>query len=299
MLDHLPIELLSHVVGLGAPIDYTPSFYLKCCWFLRSVCLVSTHMRDVAQPMLVEVSVVKWKEDAEQLGEDDKNGRAKASQVKLLVLEQTYYRSWVPVPSLFVQCMNVVALRLIDMGQFDLDWLAPLSKLRHFICRGELTFLHPPTNTIFLNLVKLSLCANPVDVALFTDFPRARFFSQLEVLVFDMANHWSKSMYTMSASSTVVDCHISSVAAKFSSATELPPVLRLYHSKPGETLSQHTVYRDAESMMTILSSADSAAPSSVRILIPSTSGPLSPRRQPSRVLSRLYKHWVPSLTRQS
>ncbi|GAA5864824.1 hypothetical protein JCM8547_009243 [Rhodosporidiobolus lusitaniae] len=131
MIDRLPTELLSHIVGLGAPLDYTPSFYLERRQLLRDVCLVSKRMRDVAQPMLAEVYVVKTKTDVERLEEVDEQGKLTASKIKVLVLERK--STWDAVAGfeirreLFVACTGVTELRPVHTGDIDLDWLAPLS----------------------------------------------------------------------------------------------------------------------------------------------------------------------------
>ncbi|GAA5864784.1 hypothetical protein JCM8547_009232 [Rhodosporidiobolus lusitaniae] len=136
MLDRLPTELLSHIVGLAAPLDYTPSFYLERRQFLRNACLVLKRMRDGAQPMPVEVYEVKSEEDAERLEETDEEGRSRtrASQVKLLVVNgwdcvDPSLSDLLDLPNIFAICRGLVELRILAAGTVDLDWLAALTAL--------------------------------------------------------------------------------------------------------------------------------------------------------------------------
>ncbi|GAA5875373.1 hypothetical protein JCM8547_003218 [Rhodosporidiobolus lusitaniae] len=236
MLDRFPTELLSHVVGLGAPLDYTPFFYLERREFLRNLCLVSKRMRDVEQPMLAEVYVVKSKEDAKQLKDvDDEEGRTRASKVKLLVL------NW--------KTSN-----------------AATRDLRHLISHGRRTRLQSTATTTFPDLAEFSACVARFDPAFLATFlsvsmtPSLRAFGlvladgknvqlvgsilqrvsaslgSLDIVVLDTANQWSMDVYRMSPSTTVVDCQTSFVDEQLSSSAEIPLVLRLFDLQPHDTL---------------------------------------------------------------
>ncbi|GAA5864817.1 hypothetical protein JCM8547_009241 [Rhodosporidiobolus lusitaniae] len=188
MLDRLPNELLSHVVGLGAPLDYAPSFYLERRQFLRDICLVSKRMRDVAQPMLFEVYEVKMEDNAKWLEEVDNEGRTRASKVKLLVPKHLYLSgdpatNAVLLQGLLVQCAAVVELRLIDAGDIDLDWLAPLTHLRHLISQDERTRLQSTATTTFPNLLEFSACLVRLKPALLTTFPSPSTAPSFQTLV--------------------------------------------------------------------------------------------------------------------
>ncbi|GAA5849225.1 hypothetical protein JCM8547_006484 [Rhodosporidiobolus lusitaniae] len=126
MLDRLPVELLSHIVALAAPVEYTVSYYFERRQFLYNVCLVSKRMRAVAQPMLVEVFEVFFEEHMQWLDEIDEKGRSRASGVKLLVLRGTSYDSFfltkkVDVRRILERCSRVIEVRVLDAGEIVLD----------------------------------------------------------------------------------------------------------------------------------------------------------------------------------
>ncbi|BGP15189.1 hypothetical protein JCM10213_000861 [Rhodosporidiobolus nylandii] len=134
MLDRLPVELLQHILRLAAPLDYTPELYEERRANLRSCCLVSQRMRELAQPMLLEVSEVKTDEDIEAL---ETNGRGK--QVKLLAYRRVRQRSSSRIYALsehadrlrrvLAACHLVRDVRYFD-PVVDLNLLAPLSVRR-------------------------------------------------------------------------------------------------------------------------------------------------------------------------
>ncbi|GAA5902313.1 hypothetical protein JCM6882_000499 [Rhodosporidiobolus microsporus] len=81
MLDRFPVELLSHVLRLAAPLEYTPDKYRERRELLRRLCLVCKRVRDVAQPMLSEVFAVKEGEERADGGR-----LSRSSEVKILVI---------------------------------------------------------------------------------------------------------------------------------------------------------------------------------------------------------------------
>jgi hypothetical protein len=122
MLDQLPTELLLPTLELAAPLDYSPSFDLERRELLRNCCLVSKRVCAMAQPMLVEVYCVSSAEDVQilQAGEGINN---KGSVVKLLILAHEYSASLYEVSAALRLCPNIVELRMLDVPDFDFDWL--------------------------------------------------------------------------------------------------------------------------------------------------------------------------------
>ncbi|GAA5849263.1 hypothetical protein JCM8547_006496 [Rhodosporidiobolus lusitaniae] len=114
MLDRLPTELPSHIVGLAAPLDYTPSFYPERRQFLRNACL----------------------KDAERLEEADEQGRSAASKVKLLVLRGIsrdcfFLSEKVDFRPMLELCTSIIEVRVLNAGEIDLDCLPPFLRYYH------------------------------------------------------------------------------------------------------------------------------------------------------------------------
>ncbi|BGP15227.1 hypothetical protein JCM10213_000821 [Rhodosporidiobolus nylandii] len=132
MLDRLPLELLDHILHFAAPLDYTPDLYKERRATLRSCCLVSRTMRELAQPMLPEVFAARTKKDVQMLETD---GRGK--QVKLLACNGEHWiRESKDEPGwqrgTMAACPHVRDLRLFG-ADLNLELLAPLSALRRLV----------------------------------------------------------------------------------------------------------------------------------------------------------------------
>jgi hypothetical protein len=55
MLLSLPNELIERTIRLSLPDEITSSNYVERQTILRNLCIVSSHLRDIAQPILEEV----------------------------------------------------------------------------------------------------------------------------------------------------------------------------------------------------------------------------------------------------
>ncbi|GAA6039119.1 hypothetical protein JCM8097_005335 [Rhodosporidiobolus ruineniae] len=152
----LPPELVTAILRRAAPLDYSPSSYKIRRATLRSCSLVSRTFRDVAQPMLGEVFEVGGQEDVDLLAVEEKEGKARGSLVKLLVLRGEEGYGLVCDKKLALErCPNVVDLRLSHAGDFELDWLVSLSSLRRLVISN--TTLDPPSSgTSLPSIIELS-----------------------------------------------------------------------------------------------------------------------------------------------
>ncbi|GAA5849353.1 hypothetical protein JCM8547_006522 [Rhodosporidiobolus lusitaniae] len=276
-----PTELLSHVVGLGAPIDYTPSFYRERRQFLRDVCRVSKRMRAVTQPMLVEVYVVKTKGDVKPLEEIDEEGCSRASKVKLLVLNGSPDLPAAGVSitdGLFTGFAAVVELRLVDAGDIDLDWLAPLtrapipflpeeSKLLTVVDQSSATSFPSSATTPALRAFGLTTASGEVDGLSPSLVQSASFLQRLDVFNLDMADEWPDEIYAISPSNTLLDCRTSDVSWRFETPAAVPPILRLFHLVRFNDVSTIHAKKPVSDIVRLLGPADAANSSSLRILI--------------------------------
>jgi hypothetical protein len=144
MLDRLPPELLLRVLELAAPLDYTPTFYLERRALLRSCCLVSQTLRDLAQPMLPDVYLAESKGQVEYLKsvEDE----AWAGSIRLLVvnghagprLPEKPGRTYLGIRGLFRRLPRLLELRLLEVEEVDLHELAPLAGTQVLTPREQL-----------------------------------------------------------------------------------------------------------------------------------------------------------------
>jgi hypothetical protein len=128
MRDRLPVELLSHILHLAAPLDYSPSFDLERRSLLSNYSLVSKRICDVAQPILNEVLVVRKLHEAGKLTLDER-GRRNAQKVKLLVLRdigQDQRKSKLRLNALFGFFSRVQEVRVLGLFSFQFDWLGTL-----------------------------------------------------------------------------------------------------------------------------------------------------------------------------
>lgn len=133
MLDRLPTELLIRTLELAAPLDYTPSFYLKRRELLRNLCLVSKRVCSVVQPMLPEVFRVEAQEDAQVL-EVEVDGKKRGDAVKVLVFNglndqnEDYdgYGNAIELAAVISLVPSVFDFRLHGNGVHDLSLLTAL-----------------------------------------------------------------------------------------------------------------------------------------------------------------------------
>ncbi|GAA5865500.1 hypothetical protein JCM8547_001266 [Rhodosporidiobolus lusitaniae] len=106
MLDRLPVEVVSRILKLGAPVGYTPSLYKERRRDIASWCLVSKLFCARAQPLLVEIF-----------------------EVKLLALEDVEWSSEgeggrvFPDNALLVFFPKLTELRVVTASMFLLNWL--------------------------------------------------------------------------------------------------------------------------------------------------------------------------------
>ncbi|GAA5860521.1 hypothetical protein JCM8547_000329 [Rhodosporidiobolus lusitaniae] len=194
-MDRFPAELVIHILQLAAPPEFHPRLYRSRQRTLRSLCLVSKRLRDLAQPMLAQVVHVKCSETSRSLGVVE-NGETRASRVIVLVVERYeltvsfvthaqamltsiaaalgvggLLRGPVELPQLLMFCSNLVELSIVDVSLFDFAWLRPLSHLRRLqvVKHPTNTLASPPVDLVLPSLVELSVRgAQPIlDAAFF------------------------------------------------------------------------------------------------------------------------------------
>ncbi|GAA6029583.1 hypothetical protein JCM8097_000949 [Rhodosporidiobolus ruineniae] len=168
MLDRLPVELVRLVLDHLAPLDYTRERYKDRRSDLRSCCLINRTLRPLAQPLLVEVFEVRTEKDASQLATADKGSR-----VKLLVLvgtEEDPLSDSVDLVTAVASCPCISELRILEAGEFELDWLNSLPRLQHFIVVG-CELVRPSQSSTFPSLLEISICGASLPDAFFDFLP--------------------------------------------------------------------------------------------------------------------------------
>ncbi|GAA5902346.1 hypothetical protein JCM6882_000507 [Rhodosporidiobolus microsporus] len=253
MLDRLPVELLSHILRLAAPLEYTPDKYRERRELLRRLCLVCKRVMDVAQPMLPQVFTFQREADEAHLREGDP---ARGQSVRLLKLHE-HYRESCPVEATLGACRNVVDLRLSFLMDFNLGLLADLKNLRHLTTM----YTNPtcPPNLVLPNLVSAALAGRAVQTPFFETFltstrlPSLRSLSielssgdsrlygtrklpsfplsllrQLDDLIVGASDIPLADLSTLEPAPVLVDCHWMELYALCSDPSPLPPALRLY-----------------------------------------------------------------------
>ncbi|GAA5909038.1 hypothetical protein JCM6882_004975 [Rhodosporidiobolus microsporus] len=86
MLDRLPTELLSNILGLAAPLDFRQWGYRERTETLTSCSLVNRRLRAIAQPMLWEVVRFEGDVSGEKARKAKEHGRLARSTRMLVVL---------------------------------------------------------------------------------------------------------------------------------------------------------------------------------------------------------------------
>ncbi|GAA5855703.1 hypothetical protein JCM8547_001650 [Rhodosporidiobolus lusitaniae] len=140
MLDRLPTELVTYITQLAAPPDYTPSFYRERRAFLRTCCLVSKTLCQIAHPMLLEVLEVRDNGEESALGmvEEKLGGETRGNFVKLLALYGNHGRE-MGVESLSCiacDCPNMVEIRIFGHYELFLSNLAWALYLQRIVIFG-------------------------------------------------------------------------------------------------------------------------------------------------------------------
>ncbi|GAA5902316.1 hypothetical protein JCM6882_000500 [Rhodosporidiobolus microsporus] len=180
-LDTLPVELLSHIVQLAAPLEYTEDKYRERRELLRRLCLVCKLTRDVAQPMLPEVFEVRMEPDDAPLCE-------RGQSVRVLVLNECYDAPC-PAEVALGACRNVVDLRLLFLEDFDLGLLAELKNLRHLLASA--TSLTCPPNLVLPNLLTLALASPELRTSVLEDVVTSTCLPSLHSLAIDLTSDTS------------------------------------------------------------------------------------------------------------
>ncbi|BGP15124.1 hypothetical protein JCM10213_006543 [Rhodosporidiobolus nylandii] len=156
MLDRLPIELLSLVLRLATPLDYSPELYKERRETLRNCCLVSRRMRELAQPMLPEVFEAT-KEEVALLSAHD----GKAECVRLLVMHASGVTAEM-VARQIMACPRLTELRITRHdAKLELGVLSGLPSLRSLVL-GSVR-IHPTPLTPLRSLTELSLCGSYIN----------------------------------------------------------------------------------------------------------------------------------------
>ncbi|BGP15100.1 hypothetical protein JCM10213v2_003055 [Rhodosporidiobolus nylandii] len=241
MLDRLPVELLSLVLRLAAPLDYTPELYKERRATLRSCCLVSRPLRELAQPMLAEVAAVRNQKDVKELAVE-REGRSIHEAVELLAvhkIEETVS----PGPEF---CPRVTELRFYKVGGVGLDnlgttygnFMPVFPNLVELSLGGVivppdvldslLSLQHTPSLRI-LGITSVQLPNDTSDIYL-PEFPD-ELLSRLDILGLDLEDGWQDVQLQQLRSKTtlLVDCELgeSSMAANVFFQS-LPLFVRFY-----------------------------------------------------------------------
>ncbi|GAA5869353.1 hypothetical protein JCM8547_008651 [Rhodosporidiobolus lusitaniae] len=90
MLDSLPTELVEHVVRLAVSSSFLPHLYHDRLAALTSLCLTSSKLRIVAQPILLEVVQLKSCEAVESFLEVVEADKALGARVRSVRAEGRY-----------------------------------------------------------------------------------------------------------------------------------------------------------------------------------------------------------------
>ncbi|GAA5896776.1 hypothetical protein JCM6882_005032 [Rhodosporidiobolus microsporus] len=188
MLDRLPVELLSHILRLAAPLEYTPDKYRERRELLRQCCLVCKRVRDVAQPMLPEVFAIRKEPDDVHLRQGEP---ARGQLVRVLALNESSALPC-PIAAALRACKNVVDLRVLLVGDLDLGCLADLKNLRHLVISS--TGLTCPTDFVLPNLLSLALATSD-DLQTASDLEdllTSKRLPSLRSLAIDLTSEWSE-----------------------------------------------------------------------------------------------------------
>ncbi|GAA5902240.1 hypothetical protein JCM6882_000482 [Rhodosporidiobolus microsporus] len=250
MLDRLPVELLSHVLRLAAPLEYTPDKYRERRELLRQCCLVCKRVRDIAQPMLPEVYRVRTKEDEERLVGPNGGPGITRSKVKVLAVSDGD-----PIPGLSSASYSYLSdLRLLRCRDFSLNVLSQVPGLRRLvICDSAFTASQPCALTALVELSLLDGSARGIEhPTLFTStyLPNLRalaltissddwcegervlpplpptFLNQLEVLGVDVGDITMQDLPSLSPAPVLVDAS-TTLLFHFDHTAPLPFALRL------------------------------------------------------------------------
>ncbi|BGP15319.1 hypothetical protein JCM10213_002622 [Rhodosporidiobolus nylandii] len=130
MLLSLPVELVERIVRLALPVDITSTTYGERQATLKACCLVSSGMRDVAQPLLEEALLVRdytvWDEAQETL-----SGLSK--RLRFLWAQEHWEEKADDFAALLSECTGVRDLRLCSWRVFDLCTLMDITGLRRLV----------------------------------------------------------------------------------------------------------------------------------------------------------------------
>ncbi|GAA5897211.1 hypothetical protein JCM6882_001817 [Rhodosporidiobolus microsporus] len=121
MLDRLPVELLTHIVRLASPVEYTAEKHKERCRLLKTLCLTSRVLCDVAQPLLPEVFVAKPATALELLSRltAARPDGSKRVRVQVLVLLGWCERAVAGIEAVLRACSSVEELQVEGCSPFN------------------------------------------------------------------------------------------------------------------------------------------------------------------------------------
>jgi hypothetical protein len=128
MPNPLPTELLTHIIQLAAPINFSPSSYPVRRSLLFNCCLASKQLCAIAQPLLPEVYSVWNYRDAKMVDREEDQGKRWAT-VQLLVLEDICSATCAgaaEVRQVLLACSQAEEVRVLGDSFFEIEWLSLL-----------------------------------------------------------------------------------------------------------------------------------------------------------------------------
>ncbi|GAA5868072.1 hypothetical protein JCM8547_000798 [Rhodosporidiobolus lusitaniae] len=150
MLTSFPTELAVHIVRLAVLSSFLPHLYHDRLATLTSLCMVSSKLRSVAQPILFEVVQVKSHEAVESFLEVVEADKAPGARVRSVRVEghddDDDDDDKTPV-------------------ELDVEWLKGFSRLRRLVFTDARIFASDPLSLLVLN--ELSLAQPSLDDKLF------------------------------------------------------------------------------------------------------------------------------------
>ncbi|GAA6031073.1 hypothetical protein JCM8097_003991 [Rhodosporidiobolus ruineniae] len=176
MLLDLPPELIEHILRLALPSSHTHPTYQNRQALLRSCCLVSFTLRNVAQPLLEEVAHLRSSKKREQYW---KRCEERRPELRQLEVDGQFNEHGVLPPDILRHCQALRYLCVSGIQTVDLSGLAGLPNLRF------LRLMHASvwtTRSIMPHVVELSYEHGSPDSPVVRGFITSAVFPSLRLL---------------------------------------------------------------------------------------------------------------------